>query len=340
MVQNKCKNCGGELIFDVGSQNLVCNHCSSVVEIEGKEKVLEKSTLTDESTITLSKTEYQQYTCQTCGRQHLSASDTPLTRCPSCGDCNLEKTVKVDYVPDGLVSFKINKDTAVTKLYSWLRKRPFTPNNLKSQATADTLIGVYSPAFTYDFNTYTTYSGVGVMSKRDKEGHLFTTRKKFSGSRNDNYRNYLESASDSITSTKLRNISPFSTDKVLCYSTEYLYGWIGEKVNCTLQENANIMRQDVAYSIKEKVRYSQPYDSIELFKCDTTFSDMKYSYIYLPIYKGTYKYRQKKYTYFVNGENGKVTGKTPKSFWKIFFTVLSVGAVIGAIAYLIIKYGG
>ncbi len=340
MTQNKCKNCGGELIFDVNSQDLVCNHCSSVVEIEGKEKTLEKKVLTDESTITLSKTEYQQYTCQTCGRQHLSASDTPLTRCPSCGDCNLEKTVKVDYLPDGLVSFKINKDTAVTKLYSWLKKRPFTPNNLKSQATADTLVGVYSPAFLYDFSTYTKYSGLGVKSRRDREGHVHTTRTRFSDSRQDNYKDYLESAGDSISSVKLKGIGPFSTDKVLCYSTEYLYGWIGEAVNCSLQENANLMRQDVSYAIKRQIEYSQPYDRIENFKCDTTFENMKYSYVYLPIYKGTYKYRQKKYTYYVNGESGKVTGKTPKSFWKIFFTALSIGAVVGTIAYFVIKYCG
>lgn len=340
MVQNKCKNCGGELIFDVGTQSLVCNHCSSVVEIEGKEKMLEKTPLTNESTIALSKTEYSQYTCQTCGRQHLSSSDTPLTRCPSCGDYNLTKTVKVDYVPDGLISFKINKETAITKLYSWLSKRHFTPNNLKSQATADTLVGVYSPAFSYDFDTFTKYSGIGVGTKRDRNGHTYTTRKNFSGTRNDNFKDYLESAGDSISSVKLRNIGPFSTNKVLCYSTEYLYGWIGEAINCTLQDNANTMKQDVNFSIKRKVELSQPYERIENFKCETTFENIKYNYLYLPIYKGTYKYKQKKYTYFVNGENGKVTGRTPKSFWKIFFTVLSIGAIVGAIVYLTVKYLG
>lgn len=338
MTGNKCKNCGGELLFDIDSQNLVCNHCSSVVEIEKETESLEKKPLTTDSTITLSKSEYSQYTCGTCGRQHLSASDTPLTRCPSCGDCNLTKTVKVEYVPDGLISFKINKQTAVNKLYSWLSKRPFTPNNLKHQATADTLIGVYTPAFLYDFNTFTKYSGVGVKSRTDKDGHTYVTRTNFSNTRSNKFVDYLESAGDSISSIKLRTIGPFSYGKVLCYSTEYLYGWIGETVNCNLQDNAKIMKQDVAFSIKHRVEFSQPYDKIENFYCNTTFNDMKYSYIYLPIYKGTYKYKQKKYTYFVNGENGKITGKTPKSFWKIFFTVLGICAVVGAIAYFIVNY--
>lgn len=336
ITSNKCANCGGELIFDVESQDLKCNHCSSLVNIEDKEKELEKKLLTPDSTITLSKTEYVQFLCNTCGRHHLSSSNTPLLRCPSCGDNNFTKSNKVEYTPDGIVSFKITKQTAINRLYSWLTKRPFAPNNLKKQARAGSLVGVYSPSFLYDFDCVTNYSGIGVNSYTNKDGKIRHTREHFSKSRKDNYRNYVESASSTISSNRLRSLGRFNVDKILCYSPEYLYGWIGEGVNTTLQQNSSEMQQDVAFDIKNSVRASLPYDSIENFSCNTTFSPIQYSYVYLPVYKGTYNYKEKKYNYYVNGENGKVTGSTPKSPWKIFFAVLGALAIIGGIIYLVV----
>ena len=53
-----------------------------------------------------------------------------------------------------------------------------------------------------------------------------------------------------------------------------------------------------------------------------------------------YMYKDKSYVCYINGQTGKASGTAPKSFWKIFFTVLGVIAAVGAIAFLVMKYGG
>jgi len=42
IINNKCKNCAGELIFDIDSQELKCIQCSSMVDIPEKQALLEK----------------------------------------------------------------------------------------------------------------------------------------------------------------------------------------------------------------------------------------------------------------------------------------------------------
>lgn len=339
VTSTKCPNCGGMLIFDVDSQKLSCTHCSSLINIEDDNKKLEKKIFNQDATIALSETEYTEYLCNTCGREHVTNTDNELLRCPSCGDANLTKTNKIDFVPDGIETFKINKQTAINKLKSWLSRQKFAPNNLKKQAKSDSLTGVYIPTYIYDFNTTSHYSGVGVKSYRRRNGSVSYTRQFFNRTKFDKFVDYMDSATPSISSSKLRGLGHFSTSNILVYRPEYLYGWFGEAVKISLQDSEKNVRRDVANDISRNIQNSLSYDRIENFSCNTRFSDMKYSYVYLPIYKGTYKYNSKTYSYYVNGENGRVTGSAPKSKWKMFFSFLGIAAIIGGIIYLIARFG-
>jgi len=334
ITSNKCPNCSGELIYDVDSAELKCTHCSSVQVFEKENEKTEKKLLTADSTIEQSKTKYTQYSCQTCGRKHISATDTPLLRCPSCGDNNLIKTVKIDFTPDGIIPFKINKNVALEHFYMWLKTHHFAPNSLKKLGKSKILDGFYLPAYFYNFDTSTHYSGVGVNTYRTQNGQMRTTRHHFDKTRQDKYVNRIESASSTISSVKMRQLGNYSENKILVYRTEFLYGWFGGQVDASLQDNSLTMKRSVTQEIALDVRAKLPYSSIENFNCSTNFSDIMYKYVYLPVYKGFYRYKKRDYSYYINGENGKVAGRTPKSFWKIFFLVLGITAVVGAIAYL------
>ena len=58
-----------------------------------------------------------------------------------------------------------------------------------------------------------------------------------------------------------------------------------------------------------------------------------FKHILLPVYVSAYRYNGKEYNFFINGDNGRISGSRPYSFWKIFFTVLAVLAVIGVIVF-------
>lgn len=340
-LSNKCKNCGAELTFDVMEQALVCTHCSSKVEFEKNTKKLEKKNFDSTSTIEQEPTKFTQFLCSTCGRGHISPTDIPLSRCPSCGAMTLERTMKVAYRPNGIIPFKIKKSTALDKFYAWVKRRKLAPNNLKKIARAETLNGMYVPAYTFDFETDSEYSGIGETDHRDSKGHTRISRNHFSGSEHNSYTNYFESACGEVSSYKLQSLGGYDFANICLYSPEYLYGWIASEVVTNLQDAHKNMISCVETEISNNIRSKKErhYSRVRDFRCSTTFSDQKYSYVYLPVWKGTYKYKTKDYYYYVNGENGSVTGNSPKSFWKILLIVLIFLGFTALVVWLVMKFG-
>ena len=64
---------------------------------------------------------------------------------------------------------------------------------------------------------------------------------------------------------------------------------------------------------------------------ETAFLDITYKYLMLPVWFSNFKYKDKVYQFMVNGQTGKVAGKTPISVWKVLLTIFIVLLVHGAI---------
>ena len=338
IVNNKCVNCGGELSYDPDSQELKCNQCDSITNIPEQESVLAKKQYHKDSSIQLSETEYTQYSCGTCGRRHIAPKNQDVIYCPSCGDSNLEKNITVEYLPDGIIPFKLNQEKAMLCFKDWLKKRKFAPNNLKKLAKTQSLKGIYLPIYDYDFDTATSYSGVGIKEHRDSEGKTRITRHPFRNTRTDFLQDYVESANSEISSPDLRDMANYNYRNIYVYRPEFLYGWVGTNINVSLHDSCVRARNSVANQIATDVRNSLHYDRIENFVCNTTFNSIRYSYLYVPVWFNQYKYKDKTYNCYINGLTGKVSGKAPNSFWKIFFTTIFAIAVIGAVVFLAYKY--
>jgi hypothetical protein len=77
-------------------------------------------------------------------------------------------------------------------------------------------------------------------------------------------------------------------------------------------------------------------DTQQVNSLHVKLTEETFKHILLPVYISTYKFKGKRYNFFVNGQSGTIWGERPYSFWKIFFFVLSILCVIGLI-YLFSK---
>ena len=59
------------------------------------------------------------------------------------------------------------------------------------------------------------------------------------------------------------------------------------------------------------------------------YSDMTFKHVLVPVWLVSYVYGRKSYQVLVNGHTGLIAGDRPYSFWKIFFLVLGIAAVVG-----------
>lgn len=331
IIDNQCKNCGGELSFDPASQELKCNQCLSIVDIPEQDAISQKKPFNELSSITTSKTKYAQYSCQSCGRKHIANLSQTVNNCPSCGSGDISRTVNVDYIPDGIIPFKLNQEMAIKSFKEWLNKRKFAPNNLKKLAKQNDIKGIYIPMYNFDFETFTTYSGVGIREHRHDDGRVHTTKHKFNGNRQDTFYNISESANSIIPTYFLKDISNYDFSKIYVYRTEFLYGFFANNVNINLQQSFCNAKIAVENEIKSSIKHRENYDRIESLVCNTTYNKMLYNFLYVPVWTFNYSYNNKNYNCYINGVTGKVSGKAPKSFAKIFFTVLGIiAAVVGA----------
>lgn len=337
---NKCKNCGGALNFDPVSGELKCTHCSSIINIEESSVLNVKRPITEESNIKRKRAEHTQFSCSICGRKHITASDIDLDNCPSCGSNQLEKIVNVEYEPDGVIPFKLNQEKALESFASWVKKRRFAPNNLKKMAKTKCLKGIYFPIYNFDVSTTSHFSGVGVNSHTGSDGKTHYSRHSFKDTAHHSFTNYLESANSLISSNKFREAGDFNYGEIYAYRTEFLYGFLASEINIDLNQGCSNMKSSVCREVESKIRRSLRYDTIENFHCSTNFNQINFNHLYVPMWVNTYVYKDKTYYCYINGQTGKASGTSPKSFWKIFFTVLGALAVIGAITFVVMKYGG
>lgn len=337
---NKCQNCGGALNFDPVSNELKCTHCSSIINIEETSVLNVKRDINTATEENRKKVENTQFSCSVCGRKHVTTQDTDLDRCPSCGSAQVEKTINVDYEPDGVIPFKLNQEKALEAFATWVKKRKFAPNNLKKMAKTKCLKGIYFPIYNFDVATTSHYSGVGVNSHRGRDNKIHYSRHPFRDVARHNFTNYIESANTAIPSSKFREAGNFNYGEIYAYRTEFLYGFLASEINIDFTQGIANMRQSVCVEVEKNIRRSLHYDRIEHFQCSTNFDQVNYNHLYVPMWVNTYIYKDKTYSCFINGQTGKASGTAPKSFWKIFLTVLGVCAVVAGIAYLVMKYGG
>ena len=78
-------------------------------------------------------------------------------------------------------------------------------------------------------------------------------------------------------------------------------------------------------------------DTQRISSLDMKLSQETFKHILLPVYISAYAFKEKRYNFFVNGQSGTLSGQRPYSFWKIFFLVLAILAVLALIILLMEK---
>ena len=71
------------------------------------------------------------------------------------------------------------------------------------------------------------------------------------------------------------------------------------------------------------------YDHVAYLNVNTSYANIKFNYTLLPVWVCGYKFRDKLWSFLVNGRTGKATGKCPVSIPKAIFTALFAAGVIG-----------
>lgn len=344
----KCPQCGGVMDFDPASGKLKCPYCDYEESIPVSEDTPKKAEELDffSASFTANKDwgiATKTVLCKACGAESIYDSMQTSAICPFCGSNQVMEANEQDTIaPGGVVPFSISDKEAAELFKKWIKRKWFCPKLAKDSAKPKRFNGIYLPYWTFDSNTYSSYQGeYGIQhTRKDAKGntHVETTWHRTHGTHKEFINDELILATSKHDSSILRHLEPFDTESNKTYKPEYIAGFVAERYSLGLkdawEQAKDAIKNRLKRHISDKIQSEHHADTTRNIRLDTKFDDITYKYLLLPVWVSNFKYNDQVYQFMVNGQTGKVAGKTPLSIPKIILTTLAIIALIALLYYL------
>ena len=310
MIRN-CKTCGGRIRYDIKSEGLVCDSCSSFYNIG------------DFGNDTNEDMDCDIYACSSCGAELIINNTESSTFCPFCGNATvvMNRVAKVKK-PEVILPFEVSAQEAVKNIKLMFNRGFFIPDVVHPEV--EDMRGIYIPYHV----TNVEFDGSKVYIARG--GKYNNTSYMASGYCSAKW--VTTDASKKFNDTFSQRMEPFYFDKFREFNEDYLLGFysdIADELESEAIAKARVRVMDMANDVFDSALFPpEQYDARRFF-LDTRFTTEVYDKpvtAMLPAWFYTYNYNGKPYTIAVNGQTGQVSGSVPWSQKKfvLLTTLLSV----------------
>jgi DNA-directed RNA polymerase subunit RPC12/RpoP len=355
-LKKSCVNCGAELLYAPGTTELKCEYCSHTQGIAVSENGFEELELNKYLQDLGSHTHSEQITmlhCKNCGaNQHVEENYKSL-HCVYCSmPLIVEDMYKEDWIlPGAVLPFQLDHNKAHQIFKKWVDSLWFAPDNLKKAAIdPQNTKGLYAPYWTFDAQLFANYTGqrgdyyyVSVPYTTTVNGKTVTrTRQErrtrwtpASGSISGFVDDTLIKASKQRSGIIPKKIARWDLKKLQPFDSSFLAGFVTEKYTIPLKDGHLESNKEAKIIAERWAMRDIGGDTQRVSSINMKLSEETFKHILLPVYVSAYRYNGKRYNFFVNGQNGELSGQRPYSFWKIFFFVLMIIAIIAAIALFV-----
>ena len=351
-IKKPCVNCGAELKYKPGTTNISCEYCGHQESIQVDENGFEELELypyLQEMGSQKHSEEISMLHCKNCGaNQHVEENYKSL-HCVYCSmPLILEDAYKEEWIlPGAVLPFQIEKEKSFLIFKKWVNRLWWAPNKLKKAALDPQFTkGLYLPYWTFDAQLSASYSGQRgeyyyetrrvrnaqgkMVSQRVRKTRWYPASGRVSGFVDDTLIEASKQKSGRIPS----KIARWNLKKLQPFNSSFLSGFVTEKYTIPLKQG-HLHSKEIAKDIARRwCRQDIGGDTQRVTQMDMQLSEETFKHILLPVYVSAYRYQGKEYHFFINGENGQISGSRPYSFWKIFFAVIFGLVLIGILVFL------
>lgn len=339
----KCSSCGGDLVYDPKSAALKCKNCNNFVPVK-LHVAHENDYLEAEINEKAWSGETKSIKCNSCGAVDIMNKGDFADVCPYCGSSNIvDSSANAGLKPDGIMPFSISKEDAEKSFMSKVKNSFWAPSSFKKSVEIDKIKSIYTPVFSFDSKTLTTYDGrLGKdeeVRRRDINGEwrteTETTWFNVSGTVRHYFDDEIIAAGQMVSSSVLKDLEPYNSNASIEFDPLFLSGSTANSYKKDLKTSFQQAKQSMEFKVRDIILKKHEANKVARLDLNMNLIEPKYKYLLLPVYISGYRYKDKNYNIYVNGTTGKVAGKLPVSKKKVWAAVLGGLAAVGGLIALI-----
>lgn len=359
VAKHPCPECGGDLQWNAAKQALVCPYCGTVAKWTPAqpadpgtavvEQDLEQA-LRDPAVNRDWGEQRREIQCQSCHAISVFVDGRVAQRCEFCGSPSIiaHESQKDAITPQSLLPFKISDGQVRDLIRKWYGSRWFAPDKLKRAALTDTLHGIYLPYWTFDAHVSARWTAEAgyyyyeTETYRDAQGNTqrrqvrHTRWQSASGQLAHFFDDELVPGTGGVESGLLAGVEPFPTTTDLkAYSPEFVRGWTVERYQIDLRKASELNRADMDQQVYQLCSQQVPGDTQRNLQVNAAYQGRTFKHVLMPVWLVSYTYGSRRFQIVANGYTGKIAGKHPYSWVKIFFAVLAAIAAAIVVFYFI-----
>lgn len=304
----ECPNCGGNLKFDIPSQQLACGACDSHFSpyaFESKTSDAEESTFY-ETTV---------FTCPQCGGEITSTDVSAAEFCSFCGASTiLFSRISNESRPKYIIPFQRTKEDCKKAYAALMKKAIFAPKEYRDPKKIDSFRGIYMPYWAF----YITQKGPitlnGETSYR-RGDYIIKDHYHMQAKIDAYYKGLSFDASSSFSDNISEAIAPYEVRTMKQFSPAFLSGFYAD----TSDVDASVYMDDantIACEQSYKVIKSQPVFQKIAIKSDEDATHLNTrlesaDLSMFPVWFMSYRNGDRIAYATVNGQTGKAAADIP-----------------------------
>lgn len=355
IIEYQCPCCNAGLHFSGAEQKLTCEYCDNSFELDTIMEYNKALHPDREEQFQWSDAEYVQwdsqeeetlnaFICSSCGGELVTDGNTAATFCPFCDNpAVLPGRLSGGLRPESVIPFKTTKEDAQKALLRLCQGKKLLPRDFTSKNRLEKITGMYVPFWLYDCsaNVHGTYRATRTTHWSDsrynytKTDYFMLTREAAA-----NFAAIPMDASTKIDDVTMESIEPFDQKDAVDFKTAYLSGFLADKYDVEPESGEARVKTRAGNTLDEMLQPTMSgYSSVVTSNKQLQVEHNKARYTLMPVWMLNTRYKDKVYTFAMNGQTGKMTGTLPidkNKMWAWFAGVsASVAAVVTAIGLLL-----
>lgn len=338
----ECPNCGGRLQFDANIQELKCPFCDGTFDVDSFQEA-KGFTICNEQ---WDNSGLLTYTCNSCGGVVMADEHTAATSCPYCGDpLIISGKLSGVYKPSRIIPFKLDKEAAKKAYSKYISKKVLLPKTFSDEAIIDEIKGIYVPFWLFNGTSYAKiwFDATRVRTWSDRNYHYRETKMyKLYRAGKVSFSNIPVDASNKIDDSLSQSVEPFNIEQANDFNENYLVGFMADKYDVESNDSVKIATKRIENSTLSLFSTStSSFSTCVPSSSNISVWQGQQEYVMYPMWLLNVKYKDKNYSFAMNGQTGKFVGNLPADNKKLLFIIISVFLTVFLLSlfiqYLVLK---